>query len=290
MQESIFYKSWLAGTLGSTDSTTAKKYGPELFQAQTLTWREAAVVRKNPEAGKKIIEAKKDAWTKTAAKIKADDPTAYEYLSGKRSETRFGYAVLAFVAAFLALPFLLVAALLLLGSFLIVRLAVMMFPAFAVIGIFPAGRGIVIGIGRTVGAALVNAVVFGIGAAVTIKVLGLILDPQSKLPGWLALVLLPLFSFVMWAALKPFRRLTSMVPRSADPFGDAAGCDGCEPPAPDGHQAKKLGIQAAAAYTGGVAAAATVEALDDDNDVPDRAEAHPGPVYAEDRAPTAARH
>ena len=287
VQESIFYNSWLAGTLGSTDSTTAKKYGPELFQAQTLTWREAAAVRKNPEAGKKIIEAKKDAWTKTAAKIKADDPTAYEYLSGKRSETRFGYAVLAFVAAFLALPFLLVAALLLLGSFLIVRLAVMMFPAFAVIGIFPAGRGIVIGIGRTVGAALINAVVFGIGAAVTIKVLGLILDPQSKLPGWLALVLLPLFSFVMWAALKPFRRLTSMVPRSADPFGDAAGAMGAASRA-TGRQAKKLGLQAAAAYTGGVAAAATVEALDDDNDVPDRAEVHPGPVYAEDRGPTAA--
>ncbi len=75
------------------------------------------------------------------------------------------------------------AALLLLGSFLIVRLAVMMFPAFAVLGVFPAGRGLVLGIGRTVGAALVNAVIFGIGAAVTIRVLGLILDPQSRLPG-----------------------------------------------------------------------------------------------------------
>ena len=157
-----------------------------------------------------------------------------------------------------------------------------MFPAFAVLGIFPAGRGLVIGIGRTVGAALVNAVIFGIGAAVTIQVLGLILDPQSKLPGWLALVLMPLFSFVMWVALKPFRRLTSMVPRSADPFGDAAGALGAAARA-GGHQAKKLGIQAAAAYTGGVAAAATVEALDDDN--PDGARPRRGPSWSGLRGP-----
>ena len=127
------------------------------------------------------------------------------------------------LAALLALPFLFVSALMLLGSFLIVRLAVMLFPAIAVLGVLPAGRGLVIGIGRTVGAALINSVIFGIGAAVTIRVLGLILDPHSQLPGWLALVLMPLFSFVMWVGLKPFRRLTAMVSPNADPFGDAAG-------------------------------------------------------------------
>ncbi len=98
----------------------------------------------------------------------------------------------------------------LLGSFLIVRLAVMLFPAFAILGVFPAGRGLVIGIGRTVGAALVNSVIFGIGAAVTIRRSG---SSSTRLPapGWLALVLMPLFCFIMWVALKPFRRLTAMV-------------------------------------------------------------------------------
>ena len=284
VQESIFYKSWLAGTLGSTDSRTARKYGPLLFQSQALTWREAAVVHKDPSgAGKKIIETKQDNWAKVADAIKADDPSAYEYLTGERTETRFGYAVLAFLAAFLALPFLLVSALLLIGSFLIVRLAVMMFPAFATIGLFPAGRGIVLGVGRTVGAALVNAVVFGIGAAVTIKVLGVILDPASHLPGWLALVLLPLFSFVMWVALKPFRRLTSMVSRNTDPFGDAAGAMGAS-----ARNARRglvsVGAKAAAAYTGSAAAIATAGALDSDDETretPDRAEAHPGSGHAQ---------
>ncbi|NUS49772.1 MAG: hypothetical protein HOQ22_01870, partial [Nocardioidaceae bacterium] len=226
VQESIFYRAWVAGTLGSTDSETAKKYGPRLFKAQALTWHESYVVQHDPERGKEIIEAKKDDWKTAASEIKDNDPAAYEHLTGKRSDTRVGYALLSTVAALLALPFLLVSALLLLGSFLVVRLAVMLFPAFATIGVFPSARGIVISIGRTVGAALVNAIMFGVGAAVTIRVIGLLLDPHSGLPGWLALVLMPLFSFVMWVGLKPFRRLTTMVSPRTDPFGEAAGAFG----------------------------------------------------------------
>jgi hypothetical protein len=276
VQESIFYTSWLAGTLGSDNTATAKKYGPALFKAQALTWREAQIVEHDTTRGKAIIEAKQGEWKTVAAQIKANDPSAYEHLQGKRSETRIGYAVLSTVAGILALPFLLVSALLLLGSFLVVRLAVMMFPAFAVLGVFPAGRGLVIGIGRTVGAALVNAVIFGIGAAVTIRVLGLILDPASAIPGWLALALLPLFGFVMWVALKPFRRLTTMVsPHSVtDPIGGAAGALGGA-----ARGAGSLVRQAVAAgvgvYTGNVTAAATIDARgDDEAPVADRVEAH----------------
>lgn len=274
VQESIFYSSWLAGTLGSTDSPTAKKYGGPLFRSQALTWHEASVVQSDPEAGKRIIEAKKDAFATIASQIKSSDPVAYEHLTGKRSDTRVGYAILSSLAAFLALPFLFVSALLLLGSFLIVRLAVMLFPAFATLGVFPAGRGLVIGIGRTVGAALVNAVIFGVGAAVTIRVLGLILDPESGLPGWLALVLMPLFGFVMWVALKPFRRLTAMVTPDSDPFGDAAGALG-DAGRRGGRWAKRAGTAAAAAYAGNLAAAATVAAVEDDPPAPDRVEARP---------------
>ena len=37
---------------------------------------------------------------------------------------------------------------------------------------------------------------------------------------------IPLFGFIMWVALKPFRRLTTMVSPNADPFNDAAGALG----------------------------------------------------------------
>ncbi len=284
VQQSIFYTSWLAGTLGSTDSPTAEKYGPELFKAQALTWHEAHVVQHDAGAGKQILEAKADRWKTLASEIEAADPAAYEHLTGKRSDTRVGYAVLATLAALLALPFLFVSALLLLGSFLIVRLAVMLFPAFATLGVLPAGRGLVTGIGRTVGAALVNAVIFGVGAAVTIRVLGLILDPRTDLPGWLALVLMPLFGFVMWVALKPFRRLTAMVAPGVDPFGSATGAFGDTARA-GGRWARRAGSAAAAAYAGNLAAAATTAAIDERTSdraevgpsgrVPDRFEARP---------------
>ena len=214
--------------------------------------------------------------------MKEADPAAYEYLMGKQSDTRVGFAILGTVATLLALPFLLISALLLMGSFLIVRLAVMLFPAFATLGLFPPARGIVVGIGRVVGAALVNAVVFGVGAAVTVLGLGLILDPDSRLPGWLALVLMPLFSFVMWFALKPFRRLTAMAGPNANPFGEAAESFGKQSRRV-GRLAKKAAVMAAASYAGNVAAASTVRSDKEDenqeaDDVPERVEARPTPT------------
>lgn len=223
VEESILYRAWLAGTLGSATSSTAKKYGPELFKAQTLTWREASILEKNPDAAFEIVKAKSEKWKALAGQIEDKDPEAYEYLTGRRSEARVGYALMATIATFLALPFLLLSALLLLGSYMIVRLAVMLFPAFAVLGAFPAARGLVIGLGRVVGAALINAVVFGVGAGVTVMVLGLLFAPGRGTPPWLGLVLMPLFTYVMWKALRPFRRLTEMVSPHRDHFHDMAG-------------------------------------------------------------------
>ncbi len=277
VQSSILYPAWVAGTLGSTDSETALTYGPQLFAAQALTWREARAVQSDPEAARAIIEQKQEDFGRIAEEIKASDPTAYEFLTGARADTRVAYAFLATLATLMALPFLLVSALLLLASFFIVRLAVMLFPAFAVLGLFPAARGLVIGVGRTVGAALINAVIFGIGAAVTISVIGVILDPATGLPGWLALVLLPLFSFTMWVVLKPFRRLTSLAGVHGDPFRDGAGALGQSAVAV-GRTSKKVVAGAAAASTGGAAAGAAAAAAVADTEVPDRAESRPSPA------------
>lgn len=269
VSESIFYEAWLAGTFGTPDSQAARTHGPELFKAQALTWREAQVLEQDPEAGQEIIERKKEAWKEIAEKVENEDPEAYEYLRGVRSDTRIGYSVLATVAAFLALPFLLLSALLLVGCFLIVRLGVMLFPAFATLGAFPASRGLVIGLGRTVGAAVVNAIIFGIGAGVTIAVLGVLFHPGGGAPGWLGIVLMPLFSAVMWVALKPFRRLTSMASPDDQHFGHF------EKPS----WLKRVAVAGASAVTGGAAAGITASAVTDDKkddtqqSAPERAEA-----------------
>ena len=276
VQEAILYRAWLAGTLGSPDSPTARTYGPALFKAQALTWREAAESRRSPDRAKAIIEAKQQQWADTADKIKEADPEAYENLTGQRSETRVGYSLIAAVGTLLSLPFLMLSALLMLGCFLIVRLAVMLFPAFAVLGIFPASRGLVTGLGKTVAAAVVNSIIFGIGAGVTVAVLGLLFHPDGGSPAWLSLVLMPLFSFIMWHALKPFRRLTSMVSPSADHFANASGSLGTTV-----GSSKKLALAGLAAVTGGATAAATTAAANKANEQrggrqeTERAEARP---------------
>lgn len=267
VHESMLYRSWLAGTFGSENSGAARKYGADLFKTQALTWREAALVERDPAAGQSLIEGKRDDFKEIAEKIKDEDPEAYEYVQGVRSETRVGYALLATVGVLLALPFLFVSALLLLGCFLIVRLAVMLFPAFATIGAFPAARGLVIGLGRIVGAAVVNSILFGIGAAVTVAILGVLLNPGGGSPAWLGLVLMPVFTVVMWVILKPFRRLTAMVSPNSQFIRSP------ETPRWVGTAARS----ALAAATGGVAAGAVTAAVQDDEPpkVKERAEAHP---------------
>jgi hypothetical protein len=209
--EALLYKSWLAGTFGQSDSNTAAVYGPQLFDATALTWREARILRQDPTRGQTIIDAKQRRFADVAARVKSADPDAYEYLTGKRSETRVGYALLATLGALFALPFLLGAFLLVLASFLIIRFAVMFFPAFATLAVFPAMRAVATGIGSLVAAALINGVVFGIAAIVVLRAIGLLLDPKSPLPPWLALTLMLLVSVVMWVVLRPVRRLGAML-------------------------------------------------------------------------------
>ena len=46
--ETMLYRNWLRGVLGSADSETAQKYGPALYDAKSLTWDEAEKLRAQP--------------------------------------------------------------------------------------------------------------------------------------------------------------------------------------------------------------------------------------------------
>jgi len=223
MHEALLYQSWLGGTFGDANSDVAKKYGPVIFDATALTWSEAQILKTDPDAGKKIIEAKQKKFEDAASKIKDADPDAYDYLTGRRSDTRVGYAMLAGLATLCAVPFLFVAGLLVLGALIIVRFGVMLFPAFATLGLFPTMRTLVTGIGSTVVSALINAMVFGIGAAVTVLGMGVLLSPSTGTPPWLDIILMLLLTVVMWVALRPFRRLTQMVSSRTNHFATASG-------------------------------------------------------------------
>lgn len=276
LHDALLYQVWLGGQFGDANSVTARRYGPALFDAQALTWSEAATLNADPAAGQQIVEAKKAKFKQVAAQVQVSDPDAYEYLTGRRSDARIGFAALALMAVACAVPFLLIASLLVIGALVITRFAVMLFPAIATLGLFPAMRSLVIGVGNTVAAAIINALVFGIGTAVMVKAFGVVMAPGTGLPSWLVVALVLLLTIVMWYALRPFQRLTGMVAPGHNHFSDAAGALGSVTRGL-GRVGGRLATTAAGVFVG---ESARDKAKDDDEDADDvrnrrRAEADP---------------
>jgi hypothetical protein len=211
--EAMLYDRWVAGTLGDTTSPTARTYGPQLYRASTLSWAELEVVRADPDgAGADLLDAKREQWDAAAAAVERSDPDAYEYLTGARSIDRVGHAIVA-LALIAILPFLLVSLLLVALSYLVIRIIVMFLPLVALVALLV--RGTLSGVASLAAAAVVNSVVFAVGAAVAAYLYGVFLSPDSGIPALLGLLLAFLVSIAMWILLSPYRRLTHLV-RSRD--------------------------------------------------------------------------
>ncbi|TCB98945.1 MFS transporter [Micromonospora zingiberis] len=220
--DSMLYRNWLRGVLGSADSPTAKKYGPALYDARSLTWGEAESIRANPTTRQAIIEAKKMQWMKVAEQIKQEDPEAYEYLQGIRDMERVGAGFIAVLAALLFAMFDLTASLLVLLGFLIFRWAVIAAPILGTIGLLrPASAGLR-RLGNAVVAALFNIAIFGTGAAIYLFAVDLIMSTPT-LPGWLQVVLVWLCGVVGWLLLRPYRRITQLGGKDSSEAVGSAG-------------------------------------------------------------------
>jgi hypothetical protein len=207
--ETMLYRNWLRGLLGSADSETAKKYGEALYDAKSLTWEEVARLRANPATRDTLFEAKKNQWNKVAQQIKVEDPEAYEYLQGSRDMERIGAGFIAALAALLFAMFDLTASLLVLLGFLIFRWAVIAAPVLGTVGLMrPASAGLR-RLANAVVAAVFNIAIFGTGAAIYLFAVDLVMSTPS-LPGWLQVVLVWLTGVVGWLLLRPYRRITQL--------------------------------------------------------------------------------
>ncbi len=207
--DAILFDRWVAGTLGDSSSPTARQYGPELYQASTLSWAETELVRNDPDgAGADLIDAKRQQWREAADAVRASDPDAYEYLTGARSLDRVGHALVA-LALVGILPFLLMSLLLVAMSYLIIRLVVMFLPLVALVALLL--KGTLRSLASLVAAALINSVVFAVGAAVTAFLYGVFLSADSGIPALLGILLAFIVGIAMWIVLSPYRRLTTMV-------------------------------------------------------------------------------
>jgi hypothetical protein len=212
--ETLLYRNWLRGVLGSADSETAKKYGPALYRAKSFSWKDMEAIQSNPARRQPLIDSKQNDWKKVAEQIRTEDPEAYEYLRGTKGMERVGAGFIAILAALAYASFDIVASLLVLLGFVIIRWAVIAAPALGTVGLLrPASAGIRRLVNAVV-AAIINVAIFGTGAAVYLLAVDLIMSTAS-LPGWLQVTLVLLCGAVGWMLLRPYTRITQLSGRSS---------------------------------------------------------------------------
>ncbi|ORT54197.1 hypothetical protein [Streptomyces sp. CB03238] len=204
--KSVLYQQWLRGMLGDTDSEVAKKYGPQLLDAQALTWHED---RLPPAERQKVVASKQQKFQELAEKIKTEDPSAYSHLTGKAG-SRLGAAGLSLPAAAAANTFSMASDIVIIGAKLTIRFVVVLFPAIAVIGLHRRLDGTVKTGLNSVMAACINVPLFATAGAVDVLAVETLMV-NSTLPKWVAILLLLLITWILWRIAKPFRRMSAMV-------------------------------------------------------------------------------
>ncbi|WP_244200338.1 MFS transporter [Micromonospora arborensis] len=220
--ETMLYRNWLRGVVGSADSETARKYGPALYDAKAFSWDEAEKLRANPATRDATIKAKQQQWARVAQQIQTEDPEAYEYLQGVRDMDRVGAGFIAVLASVLFAMFDLTASLLVLLGFLIFRWAVIAAPILGTVGLLrPASAGLR-RLANAVVAAVFNIAIFGTGAAIYLFAVDLIMSTPT-LPGWLQVVLVWLCGVVGWLLLRPYRRITQLGGKDSSEAVSSAG-------------------------------------------------------------------
>lgn len=229
--EGLLYRNWLRGALGSSDSPTAQRYGPALYDAKVFSWDEIEQIRADEQWVQKRNEERANAgssepplqsniralktekkntqWKKIAAQIKAEDPEAYKHLQGSNGMDRIGAGLLAILSALFFALFDITASVLVILGFLIFRWAVIASPILGTVGLLrPANAGLR-RLGNAVIAAIFNIMIFGTGSAIYLLAVSLILGTAS-LAGWLQVLLIWLTGIVGWLLLRPYRRITQL--------------------------------------------------------------------------------
>lgn len=218
VMEDVHYQGWLRRTFGTEESDTAKRYGPVILSATRFTWNEWQ--RTNPafatsdedrerrlEDRKALIEHKAEVFNDAAAKVKDEDPDAYEWLTGRHGSMgvamyEWGFALAAntfrFMADILVVLCLLLLVVLGLGWLLLAPFLVTPWGE-------PLGRGMLDSTARCCGYALVGAG----GSWLFTVYAGAVMVPGTS--SWWSFALLGLGTFAGWAILRPDRKILNVL-------------------------------------------------------------------------------
>ncbi|HEU0127087.1 MAG TPA: hypothetical protein VFQ48_00545, partial [Pseudonocardiaceae bacterium] len=212
LHDQIIYRNWLRGEFGSPDGPQAVQLGRELIRAQAFTKQEIADGADNPESG--VAERKKEQYKAIAART----GSAYGHFQGVDGN-RIGVGFLAAVQSlvFGLFQFLAQAALLL--AQVLLRVVILLGPVIGLIAILY--HELLRGVGRVVGAALLNVVVLSALAALHTLVMVWVFDPSRNISVLAEMLLAGMITLVMLLVSRPVRRMWQMMELSVGAVGGA---------------------------------------------------------------------
>src|ERR687894_985454 len=211
LHEQIVYRNWMRGEFGSPDGPQAQQLGRDLVRAQAYTKEEIAAGAEEDPA---VQERKNAEFTALGERM----GSAYGYFQGVDG-SRLGTGFLALLQSFMFALFQLLAQAELLLAQVLLRMVILLGPVIGLIAILY--HQLLRGVGRAVGAALLNVIVISALAALHTLVMIWVFDPSGGLSVLTQMVLAGLVTLVMLMIARPVRRMWQMVELSVGAVGGA---------------------------------------------------------------------
>jgi hypothetical protein len=211
LHEQIVYHNWMRGEFGSPDGPQAQQLGRDLVRAQAYTKEEIAAGAEEDPA---VQERKNAEFTALGERM----GSAYGYFQGVDG-SRLGTGFLALLQSFMFALFQLLAQAALLLAQVLLRVVILLGPVIGLIAILY--HQLLRGVGRAVGAALLNVIVISALAALHTLVMIWVFDPSGGLSVLTQMVLAGLVTLVMLMIARPVRRMWQMVELSVGAVGGA---------------------------------------------------------------------
>ncbi|MGB8254952.1 MAG: hypothetical protein WCE71_06145 [Pseudonocardiaceae bacterium] len=212
LHDQIIYRNWLRGEFGSPDGPQAAQLGRDLLRAQAYTKQEIADGADDPKSG--VADRKKQEYKAIADRT----GSAYGYFQGVDGN-RIGVGFLAALQAVMFGMFQLLAQAALLLAQVLLRVVILLGPIIGLIAILY--HDILRGVGRAVGAALLNIVVLSALAALHTLVMVWVFDPTRNMSVLAQMLLAGMITVVLLLVARPVRRMWQMTELAVGAVGGA---------------------------------------------------------------------
>ncbi len=212
LHEQIIYRNWLRGEFGSPDGPQATQLGRELVRAQAFTKQEIAAAADDPKSG--VADRKKQEYKTIADRT----GSAYGHFQGVDGN-RIGVGFLAALQGVMFGLFQLLAQAALLLAQVVLRVVILLGPVIGLVAILY--HELLRGVGRAVGAALLNVVVLSALAALHTLVMVWVFDPARNLSVLAQMLLAGMITLVMLLIARPVRRMWQMTELAVGAVGGA---------------------------------------------------------------------